>query len=456
MSVDGGESLEGSVVSSNMPSSSEYSIAGGPAKHASLIKAADGTWRFKVSLDRGLPYGFAPIVLRVKDAAGNGFEATALLYVTDYAIAREETGFRFRILASAPTAVWSSAPRPGAARKRYPPPVLGAFYGGELTGLRFVPPTDLVTAGYDGRVVTLATAKDGTSAPTRLVGTTAKGHEFSAGPFIFVTDSTPPTITIDSPAEGTWFNGKMSVTGKASDAAGAVTLGWRRLPDGPTVAATTKNDGSFSIELSAGDVPAGSFLDRDRGEDAGGKRSDSLPQPRRGRDAAGPAIPVARAGPGGLASRDVAAAIDDASGIASVEYAADGASFSAIDWTSRYFVHRADLAANPKAAYRVVDRAGNVAVSRPEVVAGSPPARLPASASVSVEPAAGEAKSSSRARPGLSRSLYCCPASRGPITARWAMPQPLLPRASRIDSSCRARSRSRAWPPWTARRSWFR
>ena len=70
---------------------------------------------------------------------------------------------------------------------------------------------------------------------------------------------------------------------------------------------------------------------------------------------------------------DVAAVVDTASGLKSVEYAADGKSFAPIDVSGIYFTHRADFAANPKAAYRVTDKAGNIAIARPEVGSPAPP-----------------------------------------------------------------------------------
>ena len=104
---------------------------------------------------------------------------------------------------------------PGRARRRLRYRV--SFYGGDLAEIRLEPLTDLVAVTYEGRVVTLRAAKEGMSGPTRILGKTAKGHEFSAGPYLFSTDATPPTISIESPAEGTWFNSKLSVSGVASD-----------------------------------------------------------------------------------------------------------------------------------------------------------------------------------------------------------------------------------------------
>ena len=386
--VDGGEFLEGTVTCPNPPASADYSIAGAQPKLIVLTKSTNGLWHFRVALDRSLPYGFAPIVLHVKDSLGTSFEGSALLYVTDYAIAREDTGFRFsdpRVNADGKI-VFGRDASDGSAL-----PLSGAFYGGELSSLRFDPPTAFVSASFDGRIVTIAAAKDGTSAPTRLIGKTSRGHEFSAGPFVFVTDVTPPVITIDSPAEGSWFTTSAVVAGKAVDTAGAVTVSWRRLPDGTPANVDVKPDGSFTFALGAADAPSGPFSLEVTATDTAGNIARAF------RSLGSATAPVLRflspeSGSTVWGAEDVAAAIDDAAEITSVEYATDGKSFSPIDWKGRYFVHRADLAGNPNAAYRVVDSAGNTTVARPDVVVGPPPSRFPAAGSISVAPADGEAK----------------------------------------------------------------
>jgi hypothetical protein len=395
--VDSGEFLEGSIAALNQGLVAEYSIAGGKSLPLALAKAeakegSAGPSRFRIALDRSLPYGFASIEVVAKDGTGNEFRGKALLYVADYAIAREEPGFRFsdpRVGSDGLVAFGRAAPDKAAGQE---PVIRGAFYGGELSSLRFDPPTDLVTASFDGRVVSIVAAKDGRSAPTRILGTTTKGRVFSAGPFVFLTDSTPPALSIDSPAEGSWFNAKTVVTGKASDRGGPFSLSWRRLPDGASKKLEAKPDGSFSIELSASDLPSGAFSIEVEAKDSEGNQSrayrslgaDAQPpqatflSPEKGSSVWGP--------------EDVAALVSDASGLVSVEYSSDGASFSAIASTSIYFAHRADFAANPKACYRLTDKAGNKAVVRPETVRAEAPAREPASASVSVESAPGEAR----------------------------------------------------------------
>jgi hypothetical protein len=389
-SVDSLEFLEGSVAAPNPPVSADVSIAGAPAKSLLLAKGTDGSsWRFRIALDRSLPYGFAPIALRVKDAAGNSYEGRALVYATDYGVAREETGFRFSDtrIGSGGKLAFGRASQDGEVQI-----LLGAFYGGPLKALRLDPPTDLVAASYEGRTVIVKAVKDGISPPTRLVGTTEKGHEFSSDPFVFATDSSGPELKVSGPAQGTWFKASLEIAGTASDAGGKVSLAWRRLPDGQSLGVDLKGDGSFAIPLSAPELPAGSFSVELTAADESGNATRAYLS--LGADAAPPVVRFLSPEAGATVSgaEDVAAMIDDSSGVASVEYAADGKTFAAIDWTGRYFVHRADLAANPQAAYRVTDRAGNAAVARPEVSLVPAPERVPASASISVSPNAGEAK----------------------------------------------------------------
>jgi len=383
VAVDSGESLEGSISAPNPLSSAEYSVAGGKAKSLALLKGgASGASRFRIPLDASLPYGFAPVEVKAKDAAGNEFRSEALLYVTNYSVAREEAGFRF------------SDPRVGGDGRvaMGKVPLFGAFYGGDLASLRFDPPTDLVVASYDGRTISIMAAKEGATAPTRILGKTTKGREFASAPLVFVTDSTLPVLKIDSPDEGLFFNAKVSVKGKATNALGQATLTWRRLPDGERTAVELKPDGSFSLELSAASMPAGPFsIELEAKNPAGlsARAYRSLVA-----DAQGPSVKflAPESGAAVWGPEDVAARIESASGVLSVEFAADGKAFAPIESKGIYFAHRADFAANPAAAYRVKDRAGNAAIVRPEVKAEAAPARLAAAASVSVESASGEAK----------------------------------------------------------------
>ena len=355
--VDGGQSLDGSVLAPNPPTKADWKSASGGASHPLVLAKTTGdSYGFHIPIDRSLPFGFAGLLVEVTDALGKVSTGQALLYVTDYAQAREDTGFAFEA---------GRADQSGKVEIGPGDSFRAAFFREELKSLRLDPPTDLVAATSNGRAVDIAFAREGVSGPTRVLGTTTSGHEFSAGPFIFDTDRTPPSITLDSPAQGAWIRGGLELRGKATDGGGAVALSWRLLPDGQAQNLAVGAGGAFSLTLSGAQLPTGSSLIEIEGRDPSGNVSHALFA--FGVSTTAPILhflsPEPGFAPGG--PEDVAATIEDPVPIASVEYAEDGANFSAIDFRDDSFVHRADFSAHPGARYRVTDRAGNVGVAAP-------------------------------------------------------------------------------------------
>jgi hypothetical protein len=382
--VDSGLSLEGSYESGNPPASASYSVSGSAPRKLELAKAGSGSaYSFKITLDRSMPYGFVPIEVKVIDALGGVTSGKALLYSTNLGIAREETGFDF------------DGPRIGEGGRITLPasePLLGAFYREELDSIRLEPETDIVAASFEGRVVKLAAAREGVTAPTMVIGRTKRGHEFKAGPYVFACDEKPPLVTIESPEEGAWQKGGFSVTGRIVDSGGLADVALLIGPGSSPRKIAVGADGRFSLAIAPGELAEGpSFIEVDARDAAGnvGKALRCF-----GFDKTPPAINFLspRSGSTVTGSEDVAALVSDASGIASVEYAADGKTFAPIERQGGAFIHRADLQANPSAAYRVTDLAGNAAVGRPEVSVSAPIPRKAAADSVEVEPQGDEGR----------------------------------------------------------------
>jgi len=392
LALDGGESVEGSIASANVLVSLEYAVGDGPAK-ALPAKAEGGSYPFRVPVDASFPYGFSSLALRAKDGAGNYLEGRSLVYATNYGAVREESGFRF-------VDPRMPAVEPGAAPGREPARVdfgsggdiLGAFYREELASLSLVPDEGLVEASFEGMALRLAPRREGLSAPTRLVARTKRGHEFSAGPFVFATDAAGPSVALAGPAEGSWFRGEIEVSGSASDPGGLASVAYRVLPGGASVPLRPKADGAFSFKLAAAELPPGPFSIEVEARDAAGNAARAYRG--LGADAEPPRIrfPGLEGGAEAWGPEDILGLVEEASGIASVEYAEDGRSFAPIEWRPGFFVHRADLAAHPGAAYRVTDLAGNAATARPELRIVAAPARTPRSSSISAEAAAGEGR----------------------------------------------------------------
>jgi hypothetical protein len=410
--VDSGEFLEGYVNITNTLASLSYSIAGGASKPLPLIKDDKGqTQRFRIPIDTAFPYGFVVVSVRAGDSFGNNYGAQALVYITDYSTAREEPGFRF------------SDPRLGedgkiafrGAGSGTVRPLQGAFYGGQLASIRLEPKTDIVEVSFEGRVVTIRPVKDGTTAPTRLYGKTTGGREFSSDAMIFSTDSTPPSISINSPADGSWIKSGASVKGTAKDAGGGpVELSWRILPDGQKTSAAVGSDGSFSFDVGSAAERQGPISIAVDATDRAGNTATTFVNI--GIDSAAPVIRFLSPEDGAeiRGPECVAALIEDVSGAAAVEYAEDGVKFEPIAWTGRYFVHTADLAANPRAAYRILDKAGNAVVARPSVRIAEVSTQIRPSATLSVEPGPGEARIELAGAAGALKVSVLLPALREP------------------------------------------
>ncbi len=366
--TDGGEFLEGSVFAPNGLASLRLVVGGAEPRVLAPAKPdSSGEVPFRIALDRSLPYGFAPLTLEAEDAYGNAWAGKALLYVVNYGAVREETGFRF------------VDPAVGAPEGDGPgrftlagAPVFGAFHGAPLASIGFEPATDLVRASFDGSSVRVEALKEGVTAPTMIVGRTEKGHVFKAGPYVFATDSEPPLVTLE--ATGFPWSAKAPVLrGAARDGNRVAEATWRVLPSGEARPLTLKADGSFELAVPAADLAPGAVSILVEAADAAGNRGRASASFGFDPDAPRVRFLSPASGDEVYGAEDLAALVEDVSGVAKVEFAADGSRFEEIPFTDRFFIHRADLAADAKAAYRVTDRAGNATLARPEVSVAAKP-----------------------------------------------------------------------------------
>ncbi|MDA8427302.1 MAG: Ig-like domain-containing protein [Treponema sp.] len=414
--VDGGSVLEGDIISPNALAGIAWSVSGGAARKLEIAKeGGGGRYLFRIPLDRSMPYGFVQIELRGEDVFGQSFSGKALLYSVNLASDREDTGFRFddpRIASDGRVAIL-----PGE-------PLLGAFYREELAGLRLDPPSDLVGLSFQGGTVRVEAVKSGVTPPERIVARTKAGHEFSSDPFVFLCGDFAPKIEIDGPAEGSWFDKAFTVSGRVSDASGLAGMKVELSAGGAGKTVPLSASGRFSLALGDPDLKPGPGILEVTATDAAGRVSSAYRSFGFAPDPPSLRFLSPEAGAEVSGSEDVAAAISDVAGIVSVEYAEDGKSFAPIDHRGQFFIHRADLAAHPDAAYRVTDRAGNVVVGRPEIRIVPRPDRSSLSASVEVEPAGDEprvelsglsgTRKVSLLLPALSEADYSALGSRAP------------------------------------------
>lgn len=361
--VDTPSFLEGRIESPNPPAGASYTVAGGPARKLELqAEKGSNYYGFRIALDRTMPYGFVPLELSIVDSLRSPAVFRALLYSTDLSVAREDSGFLF------------DDPRIGEGGRvelGTDSPLQGAFYREDLESLRLEPPTGLVSATFAGRTVTIRQEGEGVSPPTVLVGRTKAGHEFRSQAFVFALDSLAPEVSIDPLAGGDWQSAAFVLRGRVSDSSGIASATWSLQPDGVAKALSLGLDGSFSLRLGPEDLPQGGVLIEIEARDRAGRTARAWKS--LGFDSAPPRVSFLSPEAGSTVSgpEDVAALIEDASGLALVEFSPDGLGFAPVETRAGAFIHRADFAANPKAVYRVTDKAGNRALVRPELGLGA-------------------------------------------------------------------------------------
>ncbi len=397
--IDRGLALDARVLSPNPIAVAEWSVNGGPPRSLPSAKSEGGAYSYRLPLDRSLPYGFLLVELRVKDTFGNETAGKALLYAVNLGAIREEPGF----IVDDPRLI------EGMIRLSAKEDFSFAFYGEELAALRLEPESDRVAASFEGRIVTVLARAEGRTKPTKIIGTTKRGHVYETGPYVFDCDASPPRIEIDSPADGAWFKGRFDVRGRVTDIGGAVSLRMRLGTTQDEREVKVGSDGRFSLMVEPPPTSGPAILEL-VAEDPSGNRSrayrsygvDADPpelrfiSPEAGADLRGP--------------EDVAALVAEVSGVALVEFAADGENFAPIEHRPEGFIHRADLAANPKAAYRVTDRAGNVTLARPQVVIANSTASIPALSEVAIAPGEGEGRAALLGTSGQRKVALTLPA----------------------------------------------
>ena len=358
VSVDGAETLVGHVSTPNPATRAEWRIGEGPARKLELAKGSGPTdWLWRIPVDSSFPYGFAPVSIELADGFGNVWGGKALLYVTDYASAREETGFSFD----------EARVEEGRLVIGKDDPFVGIFWREEIASLRLEPPTKLVTASFDGALISVAASGEGRTGPEKIIVTTKKGHEFAGGPFVFTTDLAAPSVSIDSPAQGYRSRSAVQVKGRVMDAGGIAAMSWRALPSGKATEFKPDAGGAFAFSVEPKDIGDGiGEVEVDATDVAGNLGRAYLAL---GLDAEPPKVDFLSPAPASEISgrQTVVARVSDPSGIASVEYAADGKDFAPVDAPGGWIVADVDFRTSPGASWRLSDRAGNSTIVKPDI-----------------------------------------------------------------------------------------
>jgi hypothetical protein len=194
------------------------------------------------------------------------------------------------------------------------------------------------------------------------------------GGIAVVTDSTPPAVSITSPASGAAVSGTITVTASASDNVGVAGVQFQY--DGINFGA----ENTASPYAVAGDtttVPNGSYTLTAVARDAAGNLTTSAPVTI-AVDNSAPMVSITSPASGAIVSGmlTVEAAASDDVGVAGVQFQYNGINFGAETTTNPYSV-TGDTTTVPNGSYTLTavarDTAGNLTTSAPVTVTVSNP-----------------------------------------------------------------------------------
>jgi hypothetical protein len=360
---DSGAQVTGIVSSPGKLAKLTWEMSGGLSGTISASKGS-GEIPFAVPLPAAGPYGLLDLSVTATDEFGRVASAKTFVYMTDYSRIRREPGF--------------DIPDPrlveGRAVIGMEKPLRLAFLGEEIESTELSPSTDLVALEREGAVLTVRALKEGATAPTQIKVRTNKRHSFSSDAIVFVTDDKPPEPFISSPAQGSVFKSAFKVAGGAKDGNGIASVSYRLWPSGDRVELRGAKE-SFEFTPDFASLPEGSgFIEIEALDTAGNPGRILLAFAK---DTSAPAIQSLTPVDAVDTVLTVAGLARDPSGVAKVEFAEDGISFQPLS-EEAFFSHAYNPVQSPKAAYRLTDRIGNVAVA--EAPHFLNPAPMPANA----------------------------------------------------------------------------
>ncbi|MBN1685541.1 MAG: hypothetical protein JW852_02755 [Spirochaetales bacterium] len=244
------KSLEGSISFSNPAGTATYSFAGSPGTPLPLKRdSATNLHSFSIPVPaETIPFGVVELLVEATD--GYGFASREQVYLSVKNLTRndEEHGIYFhdeRLQRGVPVPVDRANP------------LRGRYIGYPVASVEFDPPTDIVTVRETGGLVEISPAKEGVTPATTLKITSDRGTVFSAGPFVFTTDVSPPELALDSGINSGRLRGAARLKGSVSDKVGGVSLNYKLGGEESRVGVTA---GSFDVALPMGNLPEDGIL----------------------------------------------------------------------------------------------------------------------------------------------------------------------------------------------------
>jgi hypothetical protein len=211
--------LVGTITFGNPIGTATYSFAGGESQPLSLTKSDDDSvMDFSLPLPKAdIPYGFIDLLIESSDGYELLGDRRAYLFAKNLARNQEDHGIYFSDIRLSDG---------NTVLVKRDDPFVGRYVGYSVDSIVLEPPTEVVTVRQNGGVVEVRAGRDGLTEATEIRITTDRGTVFTAGPFFFATDTTPPRIELDPSIGDGQADGLLRLRGTVRDSVGGVTMSY--------------------------------------------------------------------------------------------------------------------------------------------------------------------------------------------------------------------------------------
>mgnify|MGYP005837880407 CR=1 FL=1 len=346
-----------------------YSFAGS-AEQTIAVKGG-GTQTFLVPVPAAGPFGSIVFNARVSDAAGRTATVASHVYITNYGIVRGSPSFYFADERLSGNGVVSFRKDGGETE---PTPFTGRFVGADIAQVSLEPESKLFQVTAEAGRIMVRPLSFGVSGPHRIVVRSSLGHTYKSDEYTFNNDNAGPQIQLKKPDSPFVTGPSYLLSASLTDLSGIHSASYRVLSgEGQEIAnGTIPLNGkagdpkvssiSISQEINLSSLPNGPYgIEVQAWDTAGNSSADSV---FLFKDTTGPEVSLLSPSPD-VGIPFAAGFVQDAGGLQSLAYAADGKNFTPLDTNRPFIIPLVDpvsgqLLSGSGGTLKAVDRAGNV------------------------------------------------------------------------------------------------
>ncbi len=254
------KSISGSIVFQNPAGPATFSLAGSEKQPLPLKRdGVSGAQGFTIPIPpEAIPFGIVELLIETTDEYGLTGQKLSYFFAKNLTRNDEEHGIYF---------FDARIERGSSIRIDRTSPLLGRYIGYPAAKVELDPPTDIVSIRESNGVIEITPVKDGVTAATSVKVKSDRGTVFTAGPFIFNTDTTPPELKLDASLSSGRPGSAMRLKGTVSDAVGGVSASYSL---GGEELSIQISNGAFDGPLSFGSLPEQGVLLKVRAIDDAG------------------------------------------------------------------------------------------------------------------------------------------------------------------------------------------